>query len=131
MKLKLFLPLLIVLAGCATGATKPQDIISLACAPSDQYQIERCAEAVGDVYGVFQSRALKTVSEPGTPAEIKNALKKVDKELTPAVRTLVQTSNTYVLLRDAQSPEAVEQRRVLEAQLADVKPRVVILQTQL
>lgn len=128
MKLKAsIVPLLLILAGCVTGATKPQDVISLACAPSDQYLIERCAEAVGDVYGVFQARALEVVSDPATPGEIKGAIQKLDRELTPAIRMLVQTSAAYVLLREAQAPAADAKRVELAVQLANVQPKVQAL----
>lgn len=125
--LKLLLPLLLVMAGCVTGATKPQDVITTACAPSDQYLIERCAEAVGDVYGVFQTRALEIVSDPTTPADIKGTIQELDRELTPAVRTLVQTSAAYVLLREAQAPEAEAKRADLAVQLTSVRPKVQAL----
>lgn len=116
-----------VLLGCATNATKPQDVISLACSPSDAYLIERCAEAVGDVYGVFQTRALEIVSDPATPADVKQAIQKLDRELTPAVRTLVQTSTAYVQLRTASAPETAAKRAELALQLADVQPKVQTL----
>lgn len=122
------LPLLLVLlGGCADLATKPQDVIAVACSPSDAYLIERCVEAVGDVYGVFQGRALEVVSDPATPADVKRAIQKIDLELTPAVRALVQTSAAYVLARDAQSPEAAAKRAELALQLADVQPKVQTL----
>lgn len=127
MRKVLFLPLICMLAGCVTGATKPQDVISLACAPSDQYLIERCAEAVGDVYAVFQARALDVVSDPATPGEVKGAIQKLDRELTPAIRTLVQTSAAYVLLREAQAPEAGAKRAELAVQLTSVQPKVQAL----
>jgi len=120
-------PLLLILTGCVTGATKPQDVISVACSPSDQYSIERCAEAVGDVYGVFQTRALEVVSDPATPTDIKSTIQKLDAELTPAVRTLVQTSAAYVLLREAQSPEAAAKQVELAVQLTSVRPKVQAL----
>lgn len=116
-----------VLLGCATGAIKPQDVISVACAPSDAYLIERCTEAVGDVYGVFQERALKIVSDPAAPADVKLAIQKLDRELTPAVRALVQTSLAYVTARDAQSPDAATKRAQLALQLAEVQPKVQTL----
>lgn len=125
MKHKLsILPLLLILAACATGAVKPQDVISVACKPSDSYLIERCAEAVGDVYSVFQQRALEIVSDPSTPADVKESIQRLDLELSPAVRTLLQTSNAYVLLRDAQAPEAPAKQAELESQLASVRPKV-------
>jgi len=123
----LFIPILLILVGCATGATKPQDVISLACAPSDQYLIERCAEAVGDVYSVFQRRALEVVSDPATPGEVRDAIQKLDRELTPAVRTLVQTSAAYVLLRETQAPAADAKRAELAVQLTSVQPKVQAL----
>jgi outer membrane PBP1 activator LpoA protein len=126
-KLAILFPLLFLLTACVTGATKPQDVIATACAPSDQYLIERCAEAVGDVYMVFQKRALEIVSDPATPEEVKGTLKSLDRELTPAVRTLVQTSAAYVLLREAQSPDASAKQSELAAQLATVQPRVQTL----
>lgn len=126
-KLAILFPLMFLLTACVTGATKPQDVIAMACAPSDQYLIERCAEAVGDVYTVFQRRALEIVSDPATPEEIKGTLKSLDRELTPAVRTLVQTSAAYVLLREAQSPEAGAKQAELATQLATVQPRVQTL----
>lgn len=113
-----------VLSGCVTGATKPQDVIAVACSPSDAYLIERCTEAVGDVYSVFQERALKIVSDPATPADVKLAIQKLDRELTPAVRTLVQTSLAYVTARDAQSPDAATKRAELALRLAEVQPKV-------
>ena len=116
--------LLVLLVGCVTNAPKPQDVISLACSPSDQYLIERCVEAVGDVYSVFQTRALEIVSDPATPADVKLAIQKLDRELTPAVRALVQTSTSYVLLRESQSPEAGARRAELAHQLAIVQPKV-------
>jgi len=123
----LFIPILLILAGCVTGATKPQGVISLACAPSDQYLIERCAEAIGDVYSVFQRRALEVVSDPATPGEVRGAIQKLDRELTPAVRTLVQTSAAYVLLREAQAPAADAKRAELAVQLTSVQPKVQAL----
>jgi hypothetical protein len=128
MKVKvLIIPMLALLAACATNATKPQDVISLACSPSDAYLIERCAEAVGDVYGVFQTRALEIVSDPVTPADVKLAIQKLDRELTPAVRTLAQTSLAYVQLRAASAPEAAAKRAELALQLAEVQPKVQTL----
>lgn len=115
------------LQGCTTNATKPQDVISLACSPSDAYLIERCAEAVGDVYSVFQGRALEIVSDPVTPADVKLAIQKLDRELTPAVRTLLQTSLAYVQMRDLQDPNAAAERAKLALQLADVQPKVQTL----
>lgn len=123
----LFIPILLILVGCATGATKPQDVISIACAPSDQYLIERCAEAVGDVYTVFQQHALEIVSDPTTPEDVRSTLQSLDRELTPAVRSLVQTSLAYVLLRDAQSPGVAAKEAELSEQLANVRPRVQTL----
>lgn len=114
----------LLLVACATDAVKPQDVISVACLPSDQYLIERCAEAVGDVYSVFQQRALEIVSDPSTPPDVKESIQRLDRELTPAVRTLVQTSNAYVLLRDAQAPAAETKRADLEGQLSAVRPKV-------
>lgn len=127
MRKLLVLPFILILAACATGATKPQDVISLACAPSDQYLIERCAEAVGDVYRVYQTRALEIVSDPATPADVKGAIQKLDLELTPAVRTLIQTSTAYVLLREAQDTAAEAKRAELAVQLASVRPQVQAL----
>lgn len=129
MKLKpMFLVLLLsLMAACTTNATKPQDVISLACAPSDQYVIERCAEAVGDVYSVFQARALEIVSDPAASMDVKKTIQKLDRELTPAVRTLVQTSSAYVQLRDSQSPEAAAKRAELASQIATVRPKVQTL----
>jgi hypothetical protein len=116
-----------MLQGCTTNAAKPQDVISLACSPSDAYLIERCAEAVGDVYGVFQERALNIVRDPATPSNVKSALQKLDIELTPAVRMLVQTSLAYIHLRDLQDPNAGAKRAELALQLADVQPKVQTL----
>lgn len=118
---------LAALAGCTTNAIKPQDVIAVACSPSDAYLIERCVEAVGDVYGVFQGRALEIVSDPATPADVKLTVQKLDRELTPAVRLLVQTSTAYVQARDAQSPDTAAKRAQLAMQLADVQPRVQTL----
>jgi hypothetical protein len=114
----------LLLVACATDSVKPQDVISVACSPSDAYQIERCAEAVGDVYSVFQQRALEIVSDPSTPADVKESIQRLDRELTPAVRTLVQTSNAYVQLRDAQAPAAADKRVELQTQLSTVQPKV-------
>lgn len=120
-------PAALSLQACATSATKPQDVISLACSPSDAYLIERCAEAVGDVYGVFQGRALEIVSDPTVPPDVKSAIQKLDRELTPAVRTLVQTSIAYIQLRAASAPEANAKRAELALQLANVQPKVQTL----
>lgn len=127
MKLKVFLPLLLMLAACSQLAVKPQDVIAAACTPSDAYLIERCAEAVGDVYSVFQQRAVEIVSDPSTPEDVRESIQKLDRELTPAVRTLIQTSNAYVLLRDAQSVGSDEKRAELAIQLASVRPKVQTL----
>lgn len=120
-------PAALSLQACATNATKPQDVISIACSPSDAYLIERCAEAVGDVYEVFQGRALEIVTDPVTPADVKLAIQKLDRELTPAVRTLLQTSIAYVQLRDLQDPNSAAKRAQLALQLADVQPKVQTL----
>jgi hypothetical protein len=114
----------LVLVGCVSGAVKPQDVISVACAPSDLYLIERCSEAVGDVYSIFQKRALEIVSDPATPLDVKESIQRLDRELTPAVRALVQTTNAYVLLRNAHAPAAEDTRAELEGQLATIQPKV-------
>jgi hypothetical protein len=122
---------IVALAACADNpanpTTKPQDVIAVACAPSDQYVIERCAEAVGDVYAVFQRRALEVVSDPALPGDVKRTIQSLDRELTPAVRVLVQTADAYVLLREASDPEAGAKRAELAVQLMTVKPKVQTL----
>ncbi len=121
--------LVIVLAGCAPNPDRvqPQDVIAVACQPSDAYLIERCAEAVGDVYETYQKRAYEIVSDPATPESVKAPIRRIDAELTPAVRTLVQTANAYVLARNASSTEAAQKRADLDIQLSHVKPRVQTL----
>lgn len=120
------LPLLALLIACSPLATKPQEVISVACAPSDQYQIERCAEAVGDVYASYQQRALEIVTDPATPPNVKDAIKAVDAELTPLVRTLVQTANAYRQLKANQAPppQIASAEKSLRFQLQEVQPKV-------
>lgn len=116
----------LLLAGCQAAQPKPSDVLAKACAPVDQYQIERCAEAVGDVYAVYLERAATIASDPTTPADVRESIKRVDRELTPAVRLLVQAARAYVQLREAQAPpeEVSAAEAKLKAQLSDVEPRV-------
>lgn len=124
----LFTTLVVVLAlsACSPTQVKPTAVLSIACAPSDQYQVERCAEAVGDVYAVYLARLNYIVRDPETPADVKRQLQRLDRELTPAVRTLVQTAAAFVRLREASGPPekvAAAQAR-LRNELAAVEPKV-------
>lgn len=46
-----------LLPGCSAMTAKPQDVLALACDPSSNPP-ERCAEAIGDVYALYQKQAL-------------------------------------------------------------------------
>ena len=113
--------LLVLLAGCAT--VKPQDVLQTACAPSDTYVVERCAQAIGDVYETFQKRAHEINTEVGVPADVKARVKAVDASLTPAIVSLLETADALVLAKSAGQP-VNDRRAELEAQVQAVLPRV-------
>lgn len=120
------LVVVLALAACAPTQVKPTSVISIACAPGDQYQIERCAEAVGDVYAVYLERVHALVANPATPEKVRAQLQALDRELTPSVRLLVQASAAYVQLREASATPATVSiaEQALRQQLAAVEPKV-------
>lgn len=116
--------LICTLLGCQTGAVKPQDVLQVACQPTQasMYTPERCAQAIGDVYAVYGRRAHELRADPATPPDVIRAIQRVDAEVTPII---VGVLDAAVALKTAAAGSITEDRRAeLDAKVQAALPLV-------
>lgn len=119
-----------LVAACA-NVTRPDEVISTACV-AGTYQVERCAKATAEVYGVYQKQGLVLVQAAGTPAAVKATIKAIDAKASPIVHDILITAADYVDAKAAAADPVTDPKVVnLTAQLATSQTQLAALTAQL
>lgn len=106
---------LVAVSACTTPPTK---VIQTACEQGPNYLIERCAQSVADEYKVYQKRILEAVTDPATPKEAKDALKKLDAAASPVLIELTRANEAYVRIKNELAAGTTDAEKVAIANAA-------------
>lgn len=93
--LSIAIPLL-MLSACQTP---PHKVVQAACDPAT-YTAERCAKGIAETWEVYQRRAEEIVTDPATPADLKQPIQQAESTTRPAIVEMLKSAAAYKRIKD-------------------------------
>jgi hypothetical protein len=97
--------------------TPPNKVVRVACDPS-AYTAERCAKGIAETWEVYQRRAEEIVTDPATPDDVKQPVKRAEAYTRPAIVELLKSAAAYKRIKDELAAGATDEEKL---RIADAK----------
>lgn len=107
----------VLLSACQTP---PNKVVQVACDPS-AHTAERCAKGIAETWEVYQRRAEEIVTDPVTPDEVKQPIKKAEAYTRPAIVEMLKAAAAYKRIKDELAAGATDEEklRIADARLEE------------
>jgi hypothetical protein len=118
-RIGLLLILAILTAGIlAACKSPPTNVVQVACDPA-ALVAERCAKGIAETWEVYQKRAEEIVTDPSTPANVKEPIQRAEADTRPAIVEMLKSAAAYKRIKDeiATGSTQEEQLQIANANL--------------